>query len=141
MKIKIIYSFIALGIVAVISSCNKSQNDICDINQICYTEQPNDLYIRINLSSNPSNEPIELSLYKGYFDDGELYDSFFTTESIIYYLMPVGERYTATAKYKRDGIDILVLDSDYLTANSYENCEETCYDYEQEIVMDLQLEE
>jgi hypothetical protein len=141
MKKQLKYSILALGFIAMTASCNKSKDDICDPDQICYTSKPDELYIKLELSTNPSSEPIEISLYEDYLDDGELYDSFFTTESTVYYLVPVGKRYTATAKYKKDGDNILVLDSDRLTSISYENCEETCYDWDEELVLDLKLVE
>ena len=139
MKKQLKLSLMALFLITLSTSCGKSKNDICDPDQICYTQKPDELYIKVELSNNPNSEAIELSLYKGYLDDGELYDIFSTTESTIYYLMPVGERYTVTAKYKDGNNYIMVVDSEKLSSVSYENCEETCYDWDEEIVLDLKL--
>ncbi|PWH81875.1 hypothetical protein [Brumimicrobium oceani] len=139
MKRQLKHSLILLFFITLNTSCGKSNNDICDPDQICYTQKPDELYIKVELSNNPNSEAIEVKLYKGYIDDGELYDTFFTTENTVYYLMPEGERYSVTAKYK-DGNDyILVVDSEKLRSESYENCEETCYDWDEEIVLDLKL--
>jgi hypothetical protein len=53
--------------------------------------------------------------------------------------MPVNERYTATAKYLVEGDTVMVIDSERLSNDSYQNCEETCYDYDDEIILNLKL--
>ena len=122
MKKHLKYTLIALSLIAINTSCGKSNDDICDPNQICYSSKPTELYRKLELSTNPGSGPLEVSLYKGFFDDGQLFDTFFTTESIEYYLMPTGERYTATAKYDQENDIIMVIDSDKLTSDSYQNC-------------------
>ncbi len=133
------YSVLTLFLITLSTSCKKTKDDICDINQVCYTEKPDELYIKVELSNSPSSEPIEVKMYKGYLEDGELYNTYSTTESTIYYLMPVGKRYTVTAKYKKGNDYILVVDSEKLTSESYKNCDETCYDWDEELVLDLKL--
>ncbi|WP_107039919.1 hypothetical protein [Brumimicrobium mesophilum] len=142
MKKHLKYTLVIIGFIALSVSCSKtnSQDDICDPNQICYTSKPTELYVKLELSSSPNAQPIQVSFYEGYFDDGELFDTFTTNSSEEYYLMPVGKRYTATAKYVKNGDTIMVIDSEKLNAASYENCEETCYDYDAEIVLDLKLD-
>src|SRR5690554_4227068 len=116
MKTKIPYIFAVVCFSLIAYSCSKSKNDICDPNEICYTEKPDELYVKLELSNSPNSEPVEVKFYKGYMDDGELYETFTTTNSSEYYLMPVNKRYTASAKYM-DGEDaILVIDSDKLSA-------------------------
>lgn len=139
MKKQIRNIFLVIGLITIVTSCGKSKQDICDPNEICYTSKPDELYLKLELSTNPSSGPIEVSLYIGNLDDGELYETFTTTQSAEYYLMPVNETYTATAKYKKDGDNILVIDSERLKAVSYKNCEETCYDWDEEIILDLKL--
>lgn len=141
MKKLIKYTLLSIGFMSLVTSCNKGKSDICDPDQICYTQKPDELYIKLEISTSQGSAPIEVSLYEGNMDDGELYETFFTNESAEYYLMPVGRRYTATAKYVSNGDTIVVIDSDKLKAYSYENCEETCYDYDDEIVLDLKLDE
>lgn len=139
MKNSIKVTFLAVGIILFSTSCSKTKDDICDTNIICYTEAPDDLYVKLELSTNPSSTPIEISFYIGNMDNGELYDKFHTVNSVEYYLMPVNERYTATAKYLVEGDTIMVIDSDRLSRESYKNCEETCYDWEDEIILNLKL--
>lgn len=141
MKKLIKYTLLSIGFLSLTTACNKGKNDICDPDQICYTQKPTELYIKLEISTNPTSAPIEVSLYEGNMDDGELYETFFTNNSEEYYLMPVGRRYTATAKYLSGSDTIVVIDSEKLKAYSYENCEETCYDYDDEIVLDLKLVE
>lgn len=139
MKNRIIYIAFLFVSILILASCSKGKNDICDPDEICYTDKPDELYVKLEFSNSPNSDPIEVSFYEGYLDDGDLYETFTTTNSSEYYIMPVGKRYTASAKYM-DGEDaILVIDSDKLSAISYENCEETCYDWEDEIVLDLKL--
>lgn len=139
MKNLIKVAFFIIGIALINTSCSKSKNDICDTNKICYTQAPDELYVKLELSTNPSSDPIEVKFYIGNMDNGELYDHFYTLKSTEYYLMPVNERYTATAKYFVEGDTILVINSDRLTNNSYKNCDETCYDWDDEIVLNLKL--
>jgi len=139
MKNLIKVAFFIIGIALINTSCSKSKNDICDTNKICYTQAPDELYVKLELSTNPSSDPIEVKFYIGNMDNGELYDHFYTLNSTEYYLMPVNERYTATAKYFVEGDTILVINSDRLTNNSYKNCDETCYDWDDEIVLNLKL--
>jgi hypothetical protein len=139
MKNSIKITFIAFGVMLLSASCTKSNDDICDPNKVCYTEAPNDLYVKLELSTNPSSQPIAVKFYVGNMDDGELFDNFFTTNNVEYYLMPVNERYTATAKYLVEGDTVMVIDSERLSNDSYQNCEETCYDYDDEIILNLKL--
>ena|SRR5690554_1299140 len=122
-------------------ACTKTKNDICDVNQICYTDAPNELYVKLELSPNPSSDPVEVMFYIGNLDNGELYDHFYTLSDVEYYLMPVNERYTAAAKYLVDGDTIMVVNSDKLNRTSYKNCDETCYDWEDEMVLNLKLKD
>ncbi|HZH87472.1 MAG TPA: hypothetical protein VFD77_09145 [Brumimicrobium sp.] len=139
MKNSIKITLLAVGIILFSTSCSKTKDDICDINIICYTEAPDDLYVKLELSTNPSSTPIEVRFYIGNMDNGELYDKFHTTNNVEYYLMPINERYTATAKYLVEGDTVMVIDSDRLSRESYKNCEETCYDWEDEIILNLKL--
>ena|SRR5690554_5903623 len=110
------------------TACNKKDDDYCEPDEICYTQKPDSLYVKLELSNNPSSTPREVSFYKGHLDDGELLEKFNTSFDTEYLLMPVGERYTATAKYLKDSDTILVIDSEKLKSESYKNCDETCYD-------------
>nr|WP_299205903.1 hypothetical protein [uncultured Brumimicrobium sp.] len=139
MKNSIKTILLAFTAILIISSCTKSSKDICDTNQICYTQAPDDLYVKLEFSTNPSSTPIEVKFYQGNMDNGTLYDHFYTTNSVEYYLMPVNERYTATAKYLVDGDTVMVINSDKLTRESYQNCDETCYDWDDEMILNMKL--
>lgn len=140
MKNQILYIGIAVLSVFVMLSCSKEKN-ICDEDKVCYTEGPDSLYVKLSLSDNPQKNTLkEVSFYKGYFDDGKLIDHFYTQEKEIYYLLPIDSRYTASAKYV-DGKDtVLVIDGGKLGDGSYTNCEESCYDWNEELILNLTLE-
>lgn len=140
MKKRFIILPVLLGSIFLINACSKGKEDICDYNQICYTEEPDELYVKLELSTSPNNAA-DVTFYRGYYEEGDIIDEFSTIEGAIYYLMPVDQRYTATAKYEDNGEEITVIDSEKLSAISYENCETTCYDWEDEIVLDLKLVE
>lgn len=121
------------------TSCNKSKDDICDTNKICYTQAPDELYVKLELSTNPTIQPIDVSFYIGNLDDGELFEQFFTNNNTEYFLMPINKRYTATARYIVEGDTVMVINSDRLSNQSYKNCDETCYDWDDEMVLNLKL--
>ncbi|HLV42433.1 MAG TPA: hypothetical protein VKY37_09150 [Brumimicrobium sp.] len=121
------------------TSCNKTKSDICDTNKVCYTQAPDELYVKLELSTNPSAVPIDVKFYIGNMDNGKLYDHFYTNNNVEYFLMPVSENYTATARYIVEGDTVMVIDSDRLSNQSYKNCEETCYDWDDEIILNLKL--
>ncbi|MBW7866846.1 MAG: hypothetical protein H3C31_00815 [Brumimicrobium sp.] len=121
-----------------LSSCfKKKEKEICDENKICYTEGPDDLYVKLKISK--SNKPVEIRMYKGYYDKGEKIDKFFTNNTEETYLLPIDNRYTATAKYVVNGDTIMVIDSDELGNGAYKNCDKSCYDWEEGILLDLEL--
>src|SRR5690554_7685633 len=57
MKNSIKTILLAFTATLIISSCTKSSNDICDTNQICYTQAPDDLHVKLEFSTNPSSTP------------------------------------------------------------------------------------
>lgn len=121
-------------------SCNKS-SDQCDENKVCYTQKPDSLYIELQLSKSPSDQPVEVNFYIGNSDDGDLYHSFLTNNTTEYFLMPVNKKYSAEAVYVDDEITTVAVDGDRLEAESYVNCDQTCYEWEDDLIFDLMLKE
>lgn len=142
MKSFLKYSFFICSIGLFLFSCNKDKDSTssCDTNAICYTIAPDSLWVKLNLSP-PSvlGETTKVKFYFGNMDDGKLYDQFQTTESEVYYLVPVKKNYTATAEYVVDKDTILVINSNYLNRKSCENGNLTCYDWDHQVEIDLKL--
>ncbi|MDX1653424.1 MAG: hypothetical protein R3277_13080 [Brumimicrobium sp.] len=122
----------------VLLACKKNSDD-CDPNMICYTEKPDSLYIELRLSPNPSGDPIEVRFFIGNVNDGELYHTFFTNSDREYFHMPVGQKYAAEARYKENGNTIVAVDGDRLEAEYKMNCDLKCYEWNEDLVLDLEL--
>lgn len=138
-RYKIVLACVALLTMALITSCDKDK-DICDENKVCYTDQPDSLYVKLKLPDDLGSDSVEISFYKGYFDTGEKIDQFYTSQKEIYYLMPVNERYSASARYIDGNDTIAVIDGDKLEDGSYTNCDKSCYDWDDEMELDLRID-
>lgn len=123
----------------IISSCGK-HNDGCDEDKVCYTLKPDSLYIELQLSPPPNNEFVEVEFYIGNVDDGELFLSFTTSNSLEYFHMPVGEEYSAKAYYNEGEKTTVVVEGKELKSESFENCEITCYVWD-DLIFDLTLKD
>lgn len=136
MKYFIIFLFVASG---GLMSCKKTSN-ACDEDKVCYTQKPDSLYIELQLSQSPSNEPVEVNFYIGNSDDGELYYSFETNNTTEYFLMSVGKSYSAEAVYQYGEITTVAVDGDLLEADYFMNCDIECYEWD-DLVFDLKLKD
>lgn len=132
--------FILLITSGFIMSCKKNSSE-CDENKVCYTQKPDSLYIELNLSVSPSDDSVKVNFYVGNSDDGDLYYSFETNNLREYFLMPVNERYSAEAVYKDGEVTTVVVDGDWLEVDYFMNCDVKCYEWEEDLVFDLTLEE
>ena len=138
---RIFYSLIAVFSVLIVSSCGKTTgNGECDQDITCYTQKPEELFVKLQLSKNESDSPVEVTFYKGDIDDGDIIDNFPTDSTEESYLMPINEDYSATARYLEGQDTIIAVDGERLSAESFENCDETCYDWDHTIVLDLRLD-
>lgn len=137
MKYIIVLILFTFGI---IMSCKKYSND-CDENQVCYTQKPDSLYIELWLSQSPSDKPVQVNFYIGNSDDGELYYTFETNKITEYFLMPVDQRYSAEAIYKNEEITTVAVDGNYLEVDYFMNCDQKCYEWEDDLIFDLKLED
>lgn len=139
---KIYYVSLAIIGLLTLGSCFKdNDSDECDPNKVCYTEAPETLYVRLHLSSSPDGSAVKVRIYEGNVDDGELYDSFETFNAEETYLLPVDEFYSAEAEYSDGSTTIIAVDGDRLDQESFQNCNETCYDWDHSITLDLELAE
>jgi hypothetical protein len=83
---------------------------------------------------------VNVRVYEGNIDNGILFDSFVTTNNEETYLLPVNKDYSAEAEYGDGEITIIAVDGDRLNQDSFQNCNETCYDWDHGITLDLELE-
>jgi hypothetical protein len=121
-------------------SCEKTSNE-CDENKTCYTQKPDSLYIELQLSESPTDQPVEVNFYIGNSDDGELYYSFETNNTTEYFLMPVNKKYSAEAFYHYAEITTVAVDGDRLEPNYFMNCDVKCYKWDEDLVFDLKLKD
>lgn len=131
---------ILVAVSSTMMSCEKTSN-ACDENKICYTQEPDSLYIELQLSQSPSDEPVKVNFYIGNSDDGELYYSFETNNSTEYFLMPVNERYSAEAIYEEAGKTTVAVDGDRLETDYFMNCDQECYKWDEDLIFDLKLKD
>lgn len=139
MKTLVQITFLILGSIVLFTSCSKDNSSSCKSDITCYTDAPDSLWVKLDLSNKSYDNPIYARFYVGNMDDGDLYDEFQTTNDEEYYLVPVDQRYTATAQYVSEGDTILVVDSDKLDRSSCQDGNATCYDWDYEITLDLKL--
>lgn len=138
---RIFYILIAVFSVLIVSSCGKTTgNGDCDQSITCYTQKPKELFVKLQLSKNENDSPVEVTFFKGDIDEGDTIENFTTISTEESYLMPINEDYSATARYQDGDDTIIAVDGDRLSAESFENCDETCYDWEHTIVLDLRLD-
>lgn len=125
----------------VIPSCSKTSSQSCSQITIydCITQKPSELYVKLNLSQNKDNSPVRVRFYIGNFDDGVLYDDFYTTNTVETYLVPTGQKYAASAQYLSGTDTILAIDGGKLNATSCKLENYDCYDWNQEMTLDLKL--
>ncbi|MGM0477877.1 MAG: hypothetical protein ACQERC_01550 [Bacteroidota bacterium] len=134
------YNLIAVFSVFIVTSCGKTTgNGECDQSITCYTQKPDELFVKLDLSKNGNDSPVEVTFFKGDIDEGDTIENFTTLSSDESYLMPINEDYSATARYQEGENTIIAVDGDRLSAESFENCDETCYDWDHTMVLDLRL--
>lgn len=139
---KIYYTtLVIIGLLALSSCFKDNDSDECDPNKVCYTDAPPTLYVRLHLSPSPDGSTVTVRLYEGNVDDGELYDTFETSDVEETYLLPVDQYYSAEAEYTDGATTIIAVDGERLNQESFQNCDETCYDWEHSITLDLELAE
>jgi hypothetical protein len=130
---------ILLGFMSCENNNTFNSND-CDQNIICYTEAPDELFVKLELSESPDGNPVIVRFYEGNVDDGVVIDSFSTYNLEESYLLPVNEDYSAEATYGENGNTIIAIDGERLSRESFQNCNTTCYDWDHTITLDLKLE-
>lgn len=118
-----------------------NDSDECDPDKVCYTQAPETLYVKLHLSPSPDGSAVKVRMYRGSVDSGELIDSFESYDVEESYLLPVNEQYSAEAEYTDGSTTIIAVDGDKLNQDSFENCNETCYNWEHSITLDLELAE
>lgn len=130
--------FCATLLLLLVVSCNKWDSDDCDPDLICYTQRPDSLYIELQLSPINFDDTIEVNFYEGNIDDADPVYSFITTAEKEYFHVPVRERFSATARYKRGESHYTTVDGLFISVDSYTNCDQQCYNWDDK-VFDLKL--
>lgn len=145
MKHPFLITFLSVFLISLTFSCqkkNKSKDTgSCNSNIICYTGEPDQLYVTLELSPSQNNLPIEVKFYSGSIDKGNLLDAFTTLASSETYIVKVDKTYSATAKYVTDGDTVIVVDSGHLATSYCTDNDTKCYDWDHELALDLKLKE
>lgn len=134
------YFFPILSVLVVgVLSCGKFPSNSCDMSKECYTLAPDSLIVELQLSPNSLTDTMIVQFYEGNVDDGELLLEFETTEDREYFYVPVRNRFSAAARYKRGSNFYTAIDGKYISVTSSTNCEMTCFNWDNQI-LDLQLD-
>lgn len=120
------------------SACGNDGGGGCDPDKICYTEKPTVLFADLKLSTRADIDSLRVNYYRGNVDDGDLLISFLTEVSNEYIESPVGNNYSAEAIYYLNDKTIIVVDGHRISARSFTNCEETCWNWDY-IEFDMEL--
>ena len=128
MKTKILF---ILFFSVVIISCNDLSTDVdCSTYDYsdCITIEPTDGEMYLKLTINNDNKSIPVAFYRGKLEDNALlfYDTL--TKEYFDTLLPVGNYYTVTAEYLKEGKKIIAIDGDNITKKRSNVCDSVCWE-------------
>ena len=125
---------LCFSMITLLFSCDASQSDLPDVEDCehydykdCNTVEPYDAEMIINFSISSKTKYVPFEVYKGYVDDQVLLFRDTSWSDQLSYNMPVNERYSIKAKYKKDGKTIYVIDGGKLKVHSKKVCDSTCW--------------
>lgn len=94
----------------------------------CYTGKPDKLDLVINVTLNSRYKFVPVTVYKGDVEDNEVVAIDTAWSSPLYVYVPVDEKYSVKAEYKKDGTTLFVIDGTKPKAKLVTNaCDEECY--------------
>lgn len=119
---------IYIAVLTVLASCSGFTNDECDPTADCYPYPLDSGYVEVELSYPGSGPGIPVILYEGYVEDQQIVwaDTVYTDELLFW--VPTRSRYAVEAYYSYGGQTVVALDGKKLNEESFENCDETCYE-------------
>lgn len=135
------YLYLFLFSISLLSiSCRKLSNK-CDETEVCFTDKPDSVFVDMQLSPPESGDFVEVRFYKGNVDDGELLIEFITDFEEEFFYVEEGHRYSAEVIYRRGDQTIVAVDGLLASVDYFYNCDQTCYDWEDEFILDVTLKE
>ncbi|PKP03564.1 MAG: hypothetical protein CVU11_07925 [Bacteroidetes bacterium HGW-Bacteroidetes-6] len=108
-------------------SCTDNSDDESCVYDDCVTLYPTHGTLTVKVNFDTHNSKVPIQIYSGYYDTGELIREDTLMGEKKDYVLPSGVYYTVAAKYKTDGMDIVVIDGDKIDVNSRKECDSTCY--------------
>jgi len=128
MKSKSNILFLLLFILLI--NCNpnkyKTEEYDCDYSN-CQTSEPILGNLNIKLTVDEKNKEVPLYLYRGYFEDNIIVDTFFAENDEININANLNTLYTIVAEYYKNEDTILVFDSNTIEAFSVAYCDSFCW--------------
>jgi len=127
------YKLLLLTYVAFfIISCD---DESCYRPRNCYNTEPDEADLVINLSINNENPSVDITVYKGDYEENEVVTTFSTSKTTEVLSLPEG-RYSATALYNSGSKQILAVDGDRISITHW-TCDDSsgyvsdeCYEVE-----------
>lgn len=121
-------------------SCERL-SDECDPSVVCITDRPDSMFVELQLSPPEAGDNVIVRFYQDNVDDEQLLLEFYTTFQEEYVFVDEGQRYSAEAVYIRGQDTITAVDGDVVEADDFYNCEQRCYEWDEDFVFDLRLNE
>ncbi|NLA23618.1 MAG: hypothetical protein GX879_01495 [Bacteroidales bacterium] len=94
----------------------------------CYTDFPEEAYIKIEFTTNNENSNIPITIYNGLVDKSPIVFDTIADSSPLYVGLPVNEIYTVKAAYFHNGDSIFAIDNAKVQAFLVTDmCDEDCW--------------
>ena len=93
----------------------------------CDTREPITAKMKIRITVNEQNQKVPVKIYYGNFEENKLFAEFDTAVTDFEYEMPVGDKFSLTAKYYSGNDSILAIDGIEITKKSTKNCDSICW--------------
>lgn len=130
MRIRIF--FVLAGMIICFCSCEDStRNDSVDCNNYdysdCDTKEPETGRLHITLSINQENPLVPITIYTGKHEENNVFLKDTVAEEKYDTMLPVGNFYTVTAKYKKGNSTVIAVDGDNISKKNTVTCDSACW--------------
>jgi hypothetical protein len=109
-----------------LAACLNSNTD-CVPSGNCTSAAPTTAVLNLKITINSENAYVPIAVYEGDASDSLLYFRDTLTTATQSYTVPIDQRFSAVAKYRRGALTILAVDGDRSNLKSSDDCGDTCY--------------